>query len=106
MGWAYRIFGLSLVAGLAACTSDPGFVGVPGMRETDAASVTACRYIQNITGRPSVFGPLASQGVRYSHNQILAMARDAGADTVVFDPVSPGADVYELRAVAYRCGGG
>lgn len=104
MRWACRIFGLQLVASLAACTSDPGFIGVPGMRETDAASVAACRFVQNITGKPSVFGPLASQGVRYSHNQILAFARDAGADTVVFDPVSPGADVYELRAAAYRCG--
>jgi hypothetical protein len=33
----------------------------------------------------------------------MADARDAGANTVVFDPVTPGADVYELHAVAYRC---
>jgi len=104
--FGHRLYlGGCLIAALAACTGDPGFTGVPGMRETDAAGVAGCRYVQDITGKPSVFGPLADQGVRYSHNQILAMARDAGADTLVFDKVTPGADLYELHAVAYRCNG-
>ncbi|MBS0563081.1 MAG: hypothetical protein JSR87_00890 [Proteobacteria bacterium] len=99
-GWA--LVGAGLLA--AGCTNDPGFIGVPGIRETDAASVASCKYLTDITGTPSVFGPLASEGLKYSHNQILAEARDSGADTVVFDKVAPGTDVYRLHAVAYRCG--
>lgn len=103
-GRGRMLAGAGLLA-LAGCTNDPGFTGVPGMRETDAASVAACTYVTDVTGTPSVFGPLASEGLKYSHNQILAEARTAGADTVVFDQATPGADVYKLHAVAYRCGG-
>lgn len=100
-GW-WMAAGVGLA--LAGCTNDPGFTGVPGMREADASQVAACKYVTDITGTPSVFGPLASEGLKYSHNQVLAEARDSGADTVVFDRTVPGADVYKLHAVAYRCG--
>lgn len=93
---------LALIA--AACTSDPGFTGVSGVREAaTAAEVQHCRYITNISMTPGVFGPLATQGLKYARNTVKADAQAAGADTVLFDKVSPGADVYEVKAVAYRC---
>lgn len=92
-----------VLAGLAGCTRDPGFVGVAGVREAEAGGVAQCAYVSDIRGTPSVFGPLADQGVKYMRNQIMADARDAGANTVVFDKVAPGAAIYELHAVAYRC---
>lgn len=95
--------GAVLAASLAACTQDPGFVGVAGVREAAAAEVAACSYVTDIRMSPGVYGVLADQGLKYARNTIMADARDAGANTVVFDPVTPGADVYEIHAVAYRC---
>ena len=95
---------LGLAALVAACTSDPGFTGVAGVREATAAEVTACTYVTDISGSPSVYGPLATQGLKYMRNKIMADAQASGANTVVFDQATPGADVYKLHAVAYRCG--
>lgn len=88
---------------LGACTTDPGFVGVSGVREITPAEAASCSYISNISMTPGVYGPLAGQGLRYARNKVMADARDAGANAILFDPVTPGADVYEVRAVAYRC---
>lgn len=90
-------------AGMAACAQDPGLVGVAGVREASAAEVAQCTYLTDIRMTPGLYGPLAGQGLKYARNKILADARDAGGNTVVFDTVTPGADVYELHAVAYRC---
>ncbi len=92
-----------LVASIGGCTQDPGFVGVAGVRDATAAEVGACAYISDIRMKPGVYGTLADQGVKYARNKIMADARDGGANTVVFDPVTPGSDIYELHAVAYRC---
>lgn len=95
---------LIAVAALAACTSDPGFSGVAGMNEAEASEVTQCRYVTDLRMTPGVYGPvLAEQGLRYARNKIMADAKQSGADTVVFDKVVPGSDVYELHAIAYRC---
>ena len=53
---------------------------------------------------PSVYGVLAEEGLRYSRNQLLAMARDSGADTVVFEVTPKGQPVYKVNGVAWRCG--
>lgn len=100
-----RMMGMVLAATCAAgCTNDPGFKGVPEVREARANEVTACRYISDITGTPSVYGPILGQeGLKYTRNIVLAGARDSGANTVVFEQVTPGVDVYELRARAYAC---
>lgn len=90
---------LALVSG---CT-DPGFAGVGGVATISQAEAARCTYLTNIRGEPSVFGPLAQQGLEYTRNQVLASARDAGANAVVFEQVTPGEPVYELRAAAYRC---
>lgn len=97
------LFGMAAAVLTTACTPDPGFTGVSGVREATAAEVASCTYVTDIRMTPGVYGVLADQGVKYARNTMLADARDAGANTVVFDPVTPGAEVYELHAVAYRC---
>lgn len=92
-----------LVLVATGCARDPGLVGVAGMREAAASEVGACAYVTDIRMKPPVYGAIAAQGVVYARNTILSDARDAGANTVVFDPVTPGGTVYELHAVAYRC---
>jgi len=101
-----RLPALPLLAAalLAACTQDPGFVGVPGIREAEPHEVTACTYLSNIAMTPGVYGPLlAEQGLRYARNKVKEDAIAAGANTVVFEKVTPGTDVYQIRATAYRC---
>lgn len=93
----------AIAAPLAACTTDPGFTGVAGVREATVAEVARCTYISDIRMTPGTYGILADQGVKYARNKVMADARASGANTVVFDPVSPGADVYVLHAVGYRC---
>lgn len=95
-----------VVAGLlalGACTTDPGFTGVGGVREISAAEATSCRYISDFQMTPGVYGPLAGQGLRYARNKVMSDARNAGANAIIFDKVAPGADVYEVHAVAYDC---
>ncbi len=99
-----RTGGLVVATLLGACTNDPGFTGVPDVREAGPAEVTACRYITDITGTPSVYGPiLGQQGMKYTRNIVLDDARSAGANTVVFDQITPGTEVYQLHAKAYAC---
>lgn len=100
-----RLFCALAALMLAGCTNDPGFTGVAGVREAEPGQVAGCRYVTDIRMAPGVYGPvLAEQGLRYARNKIMADAKEAGADTVVFDKVVPGTDVYELHAVAWRCG--
>lgn len=98
-----KIGGFLLVAGLLAGCDDPGFKGVPDVREATAGEVGMCRYVSDISDRPGVYGPLLSEGIKYAHNSIKAMAKDSGANTVVFEQVTPGADIYMLHARAYAC---
>ncbi len=94
---------LAVVIAVGACTQDAGFAPPPGVREATAAEVAACAYVSGIRMEPGVYGPLADQGLKYVRNKVLADARDAGANTVVFGQVTPGADVYAVTATAYRC---
>jgi hypothetical protein len=94
---------LAALITLGACAQDPGFAPPPGVREATAAEVTTCAYVSDIRMKPGVYGPLADQGLKYARNRVLADARDAGANTVVFGQVTPGADVYAVTATAYRC---
>lgn len=103
-----RIIGFGALAAMAGlvlggCSNDPGFAGVTGVREANANEVAACRYITDINMRPGVYGILAEEGVKYARNTIMADAKDAGANTVVFDQVAPGADIYKLHAQAFSC---
>ena len=97
---------VALIGGisLAACTSDPGFTGVSGVREITAQESAQCKYISDISMTPGVYGQLATQGLKYARNKVMAEAQVAGANAIVFDQATPGADVYQLHAVAYHCG--
>lgn len=97
-----RILVLAPLA-LAACVSDPGFRGVTGVRTITAAEAVACRYVTDIRATPGVYGPLAQQGLEYSRNRVLDLAKQSGANAVVFDEVVPGELVTEITAKAYAC---
>ncbi len=100
----HKILAVLAIGGvLAGCTDDPGFTGVSGVREATQSEVGQCKYVMDISGRPGVYGPLLQQGLKYTRNSIMADAQDAGANTVVFDQVTPGAAVYKLHATAYTC---
>lgn len=91
-------------AALLAGCSDPGFRGVPSVRTATASEVGMCRHVTDIRMRPGVYGPvLGDQGVKYARNKVLESAREGGANTVVFDGVEPGGDVYLISAKAYAC---
>lgn len=94
---------VAIPAFLVGCTQDPGFTGVSGVRTAEASEVAGCRYVADIRMIPGVYGALADQGLRYARNKMLADAKSAGADALVFEKTVPGVAVYELRATAYRC---
>lgn len=90
-----------LAAFLAGCTNP---VAPPAVREVDETQVAGCAFVTNIRGTPSVYGPvLGEQGIAYTRNQVIKDAAEAGANTIVFEKVSPGATVYVVNATAYRC---
>lgn len=99
-----RLFPALAAAALLTGCSDPGFRGVPSVRTAEASEVGACRYITDVRMRPGVYGPvLADQGVKYARNKVLESAKESGANTVVFEGVEPGGDVYLISAKAYSC---
>lgn len=101
---ALLLAGLTALPALAGCSQNPGFAGVPSVREADSYQVASCTYLTDIGMEPGVYGPLlAQQGLKYARNKVKADALNAGANTVVFDKVAPGADVWVVHAKAYRC---
>lgn len=103
----YILAGAVLAVSVLSGCNDPGFQGVPEVRIANAADVGQCRPVSVITNEPGLYGPVVGeQAERYARNKIMESARDAGADTVVFDPVTPGEPVYLLKAKAYDCIGG
>ncbi len=91
-------------AALSGCvTQDPGFRGVTGVREITADEARSCTYITDIVSKPGVYGPLAQQGLEYARNKALDLAKQSGANAMVFETVTPGTQVYEIRGTAYRC---
>lgn len=90
-----------LVAGCVA--EKTGMVAVSDIREITLVEAQSCTLLTNVRSRPGVYGPLASQGVEIARNQALSSAKEAGANAVVIEPVSPGEQVYEVRLGAYRC---
>ncbi|GFE64017.1 hypothetical protein [Litoreibacter roseus] len=86
---------------LAACS--PVLYNVPGVREAQASEVVNCRLVGTVVGKPGVFGPLKDIGLRDARRAALEAATNLGANTVVFDPIPEGQDVYELPGQAYVC---
>ncbi len=89
---------------IAACQPAPGLVGVPEVRLASSAEVVTCTPVQIISTTPGLYGPiLGQQAIEYARNDTLAAARDAGANTFVFDETPPGEPIYVVRGTAYRC---
>ncbi len=84
---------------LAAC-APPAPTGVATATRDQVAG---CEYVKNISSTPGVFGPFAQVGLEDARNGVLKSAAASGANTVVFEPVEPGARVFTVEAVAYRC---
>ncbi len=92
---------LLLVVAAAGCTN-PAASAAP-VRVAQASEVTQCKYIEDLTNRPGVYGVLATEGLSYARKGILDEAARDGANTVVFQQVEPGGMVTEVKATAYRC---
>lgn len=90
-----------LAAGLAACT--PAIYEVPGMTESSAAQVADCTLVGRVRGVPGVYGPLKDIGLKDARRAAKKKALEVGGDTIVFDPLPEGEDVFELPAQVYTC---
>lgn len=97
---AVVVAGTALVAG---CSNDPGFAGVPTVRDAMQGEVAACKYVADLSIKPSLYGPFADAAVKYSRNKLKEDAANMGANTVVFEKVDPGAMITDLKATAYKC---
>jgi len=86
---------------LAACA--PAIYEVPGIAERSASEVAGCRDLGTVRGIPGVFGPLKEIGLKDARRAAKEKARDVGGNTVVFDPIPEGEDVFELQAQVYSC---
>ena len=88
---------------VAGC-NDPGFTGVNGVQDALPSQVTNCTYITDIRMTPGVYGPgLRDRALLYARNKVLADAKDAGGNTVVFAPAPAEGEIYLIEAKAYRC---
>ncbi|PTX55638.1 hypothetical protein C8N43_0277 [Litoreibacter ponti] len=90
----------ALGAALTACT--PAIYEVPGVVEKLPSEVANCERVGRVTGKPGVFGPLAEIGLQDARRAAEQTAKEAGANTIVYDPLPEG-EVYELPATVYKC---
>jgi len=90
-----------MVVCMAACT--PAIYEVPGVAELSAAEVAECRFVGKVRGIPGVFGPLKDIGLQDARRAAKEKAKEVGGDTVVFDPLPEGEEVFELPAQVYDC---
>ena len=89
------------VAILAACT--PAIYDVSGIAERSVADVANCRFIGNVRGIPAVFGPLKDIGLKDARRAAKVKAKEVGGNTVVFEPIPEGAEVYDVPTKVYSC---
>ncbi len=90
-----------LAAALAACT--PSIYEVPEVTERNASEVAGCEDLGRVRGIPGVFGALKDIGLKDARRAAKEKAKDVGGNTVVFDPIPEGEDVFELQAQVYSC---
>lgn len=94
------IVGAALV-GVAGCT--PPSDAANAVREAALTDVAACTELGRVTGIPGVYGPLAQVGLNDARNVAKRTAAAQGANTVVFDQITPGDTAYEVKGTAYSC---
>ncbi|SFR47483.1 hypothetical protein [Litoreibacter janthinus] len=88
-------------AALAACT--PAIYEVPSITERSVAQVADCQFEGRVRGIPGVYGPLKELGLKDARRAAKEKAKEVGGNTVVFDPIPQGEDVFEVRAQVYSC---
>lgn len=92
---------LTFVLLAAACSTAPP--APPPVRIAGPGDVAGCERVGTMSAVPGVYGIFATQGIADARRIVLEGAAEMGADTVVFDPVEPGATVTRVTAATYRC---
>jgi hypothetical protein len=89
---------------LAACEAPEPFADRSGVAEASAAEVSACTPLTVITTTPGISGTIGrDKALEISRNETKEKAREAGADTVVWENGGPGSEDLFVRARTYRC---
>ena len=89
---------------LAACEPASPLVDRSGIREVAANDARGCTPISVITTTTGVTGSIGREkALELARNETKEKAREAGADTVVYENGWPGSDDLFVRAAAYRC---
>lgn len=87
---------------LAACETVREEIGA-NVIDSSAAEVAGCTNLGSVRAIPKIFGPLKRVGLEDGKRAARAEASKAGANRIVFDPISPDADVFVVTGTAYRC---
>lgn len=89
---------------LQACQPASPLVDDSGVREATLAEVDTCRPISILTTTTGVSGTIArDKAMELARNEMKSMAREAGANTVVYQNGAPGSEDLFVRAGAYVC---
>ena len=98
------LMGFPIVSVLAACQPASPLVDTSGVREATLADVSNCKPISILTTTTGVTGTIArDKSMEIARNETKSMAREAGANTVVYQNGGPGSDDLFVRAEAYVC---
>ncbi len=98
---------LAVLAGLvlAGCEPASPLVDRSGVAEASAYEVASCTPISVITTTTGISGTLGREkALELARNETKDKAREAGADTVVWENGGPGSADLFVRAGTYRCG--
>lgn len=91
-------------AALAGCEPASPLVDRSGVAEASPLEVAGCTPVSVITTTTGVSGTLGREkALELARNETKENAREAGADTVVWENGGPGSDDLFVRAGTYRC---
>lgn len=93
----------ALGAVIAACASAPP-QDLGTVIDADAATVTGCRYLGEVSGTPRWIGGAAALADQHARQQARAQAARLGATHIVWTGVY-NASTLSVRGKAYRCPG-
>ena len=87
-----------------ACEPASPLVDTSGVRVATAEGVAACKPVSILTTTTGVTGSIAQdKAMELARNETKSMAREAGANTIVYENGGPGSDDLFVRAAAYVC---
>ncbi len=102
---AQRIFLAFFALALTqACEPASPLVDTSGVQVAAKADVAACKPVSILTTTTGVTGTIAQdKAMELARNETKSMAREAGANTIVFQNGGPGSEDLFVRAEAYVC---